>query len=77
MNMFTPNNDEHYKEYKEEDPDYEDNLWIQNIYVTNKKMNIVLKIEYEFPPGTREEELKTLDKFIHSIKITEEVNYNY
>lgn len=71
------NNDEHYKEYKEENPDYEDNLWIENIYVTNKKMNNVLKIEYEFPPSTREEELKTLDKFIHSIKIDEEVNYNY
>lgn len=71
------NSDEHYKEYKEEDSDYEDNLWIENIYVTNKKMNNVLKIEYEFIPGTREEELKTLDKFIHSIKIDEEVNYNY
>ncbi|MBQ7240245.1 MAG: helix-turn-helix transcriptional regulator [Bacilli bacterium] len=70
-------NDETVKKIKEVDPEFEDDLWIIHIFVTNKNMNNTLKIEYEFEPGTREEQLKELDKFIHSIKIGEEVNYNY
>ncbi len=67
------NSDEHIKEIKKVDPDYEERIWKVNIFVTNKKINNSLNIEYEFTPGTIEEEMKELDTFIRSIRIDKEM----